>query len=118
MKRYLSVTQADGSKWGVPVDMIARDRAAHYMSEFGDDIKRSLAEDTLPLFETDDYEIQDWAVNNMNWSDFDGHQIRLADAEPLDFQDAWMNGDKEVVDVPVASGRYASVGQHGSTPTE
>jgi hypothetical protein len=97
--KYLSMTMPDGSKWGVPVEMIARNRATHYASEFDGDVERSLAEDTLPLFDADGYEIKDWAVNNMNWSDFAGHQKKLADAPEPDWQDAWLSGDKEVVEV-------------------
>ena len=94
MHKYLTVTMPDGSVWGVPVEMIARDRAKHYASEFGGDVERSLAEDTLPMFEDDEYEIEDWAVNNMNWSDFDGHQVKIADPPEPDFQEAWMSGPK------------------------
>lgn len=94
MHKWLTVEQKDGSVWGVPVELVARSRADHYASEFGGDVERSLREDTLPLFEADEYEIQDWAVNNMNWKDFDGHQVKLEDAPPNDFQDAWMSGEK------------------------
>jgi len=98
MREYLTCVMADGTKWGVPVEIIARDRATHYASEFGGDVERSLAEDTLPAFEDDEYEIEDWAVNNMKWSDFDGHQIKIEDAVAIDFQSDWMHGDKEVVE--------------------
>lgn len=98
MRKYMTVEMPDGSKWGVPVAMIARSRAEHYASEFGGDVGASLAEDTVPLFEADDYEIQDWAVNNMNWSDFDGHQVKLSEAPPPDFQEAWMSGAKGYAD--------------------
>ena len=103
MKKYMTVIVSDGSTWGVPVEMIARDRAANYADEFDGDIERSLSEDTLPLFEDDDYQIQDWAVNNMNWSDFDGHQVKIADAPAPDFQEAWIDGDKGFSDGPEAS---------------
>lgn len=94
MHKYMTVEMPDGSKWGVPVEMIARDRAKIYAHEFDGDIERSLAEDTLPLFEADDYEIQDWAVNNMNWSDFNGHQVKLSNPSPAYFEDAWLSCDK------------------------
>jgi hypothetical protein len=97
--RMMTVQMSDGSKWGVPVQMIAVNRATHYAPEFGGDVERSLNEDTLPLFEDDDYEIKDWAVNNMNWIDFDGHQVKIAGAPAPDFQDGWMSGDKAIVDV-------------------
>ena len=98
MHKLMTVEMPDGSKWGVPVEMIARSRATHYASEFGGDVEASLAEDTLPLFESEDYEIEDWAKNNMNWSDFDGHQVKTSDAPPLDFQEAWMSGATGYVD--------------------
>ena len=69
--KMLVLQMPDGSEWGVPVEVIARNRAEHYKSEFGDDVERSLAEDTMPLFE-DDYEIEEWASNNMNWQDVKG----------------------------------------------
>jgi len=96
MYTMMTVEMQDGSTWGVPVAMIARNRAAHYANEFGGDIERSLAEDTIPLFEHPG-EILDWAVNNMNWSDFDGRQVKVTDAPAPDFQDAWMSGKKGFV---------------------
>lgn len=96
--KMLTVKQEDGSVWGVPLELIARDRAAHYAHEFGGDVEKSLAEDTLPLFEGDSYEAEDWAANNMNWSDVQAHAKKLKDAPPPDFQAAWLNGEKAVVE--------------------
>lgn len=98
MHKYLTVTASDGSVWGVPVGMIAVHRAAHYASEFGGDVQRSLAEDTLPLFAANSYEIEDWAVNQMNWSDFRGHHVKIAEAPQPNMQDAWMSGAKGFAD--------------------
>jgi hypothetical protein len=99
LDKYLAVEMPDGSKWGVPVRMIAENRAKHYASEFDCDIAKSLAQDTLPAFEGNEYNIEDWAVGNMNWSDFDGHQVRLALAETTepDFQEAWLSGSKSIM---------------------
>lgn len=97
MHKLMTIEMPDGSKFGVPVEMIARSRATNYAKEFDGDVERSLAEDTIPLFESDDYAIYDWAVNNMNWSDFDGHHVKVADAPSPDFQDAWISGKKSFV---------------------
>lgn len=94
------VDAPDGSRWAVPVLAIALDRAAHYAKEFDGDAERSLEEDTMPLFEADPYNVQDWAVNNMNWSDVKAYSYIYAPAKPItdeDMQDAWMEGAKEVV---------------------
>lgn len=93
LPRYFTLTLLDGSVWGVLVDEIAQNRAAYYASEFGGDVERSLQEDTLPLFRSDFSEIQEWAVGNMNWSDFKSH-VKLKDAADFDMQEAWTNAPK------------------------
>ena len=95
----LKITQRDGSVWGVPVSVIAVNRAQNYKDEFGGDVERSLKEDTSVLFAEDNYEIKDWAANNMNWDEVAPHAVKLSDAPPLtedDFQEAWVNGEKEL----------------------
>lgn len=92
--KHMTMTLENGEVWGVPVAMIARNRAAHYAKEFDGNVERSLAEDTIPLFNSSDYDIQDWAVNNMNWGDFNGHQVKLKNGQGIDFQEAWMNAEK------------------------
>lgn len=94
MHKYMTVKFSDGSVWGVPVEMIARNRAEYYASEFGGDVERSLAEDTIPLFERSNYDIKDWAVGNMDWSDFDGHQVKLGTQPAPDFGAEWISGEK------------------------
>lgn len=98
----LRVTMADGSVWAVPVMVIARDRAAAYAIEFEGDIERSINEDTLPLFRDDAYSIKDWAANNMNWDDvcLDAVQVQDPVTPAPDFQECWVNGDKEVTGTP------------------
>lgn len=94
------VTMADGSKWAIPVEVIARHRAAEYVDEFDGDLERSLNEDTLPLFQADAYEIRDWAANNMNWADveLDARRVREPTPAPEDYQEGWMNGEYEISD--------------------
>ena len=99
-KKYI-VTMPDGSKWAVPVRVIAQNRAESYAEEGDDSAAVSLEEDTLPLFESDDAEIEDWARNNMDWSDVQEHaeQIKLPTPVTLeDLQSGWVNGEVEVVD--------------------
>jgi len=96
--KMLTIEMPDGSKWGVPVEVIARSRAAHYAHEFDGDVERSMAEDTMPLFNSDHYEIEDWAANNMNWSGVSEQAKKLQDAPAPDFQEAWINGKKAVIE--------------------
>ena len=92
------VEMPDGTWWGVSVEIIARDRAAHYAHEYGGDVERALQEDTWPLFLSDHYEIHDWAANNMNWQDVKDHAILVVNHIPpeTDYQDGWCNGEYRV----------------------
>lgn len=91
--KELHITMPDSSVWAVSVQLIATNRAEYYAKEFGGDVHRSLAEDTMPLFRADDFEIEDWAANNMNWSDV-SHAARCVTAGDVDYDDGWANGEK------------------------
>lgn len=92
----LRVKMLDGSRWDVPVAVIAEDRANCNKSEFGGDLQRSLDEDTWPCFADDDFEVEDWAENNMNWDDVKAHAVQT-ERPQVYYQDGWVNGEKEIV---------------------
>jgi hypothetical protein len=94
MGKDLVVTMPDGSQWAVDVMIIARHRAAYYAPrEFDGDLWRSLREDTLPLFESDSYEVHDWAANNMNWEDARHAAYQIRPAPAVNYQEGWVNGE-------------------------
>lgn len=97
--KHLKVIMPDSFIYGVPVEFIARHRAEYYASkDYAGDVTKSLIEDTLPLFESDDYEIQDWAVNNLNWSDVKNSAVILGKSLcDNDMEDAWANGEHSIV---------------------
>jgi hypothetical protein len=105
--KYLTFTMSNGEVWGIPLEVIARDRAKNYADEFDNDVERSLAEDTLPLFEQDKWEAVDWAANNMNWCDVSEHAVKLKDAPPLYFDHEWNSARKKVeaLPAPLMTGR-------------
>ncbi len=94
--KFLRITMPDDSQWDVSVMIIAKNRAKWYEKDFGS-FEESLYKDTLPLFE-DDYEIEDWAENNMNWEDVKdfAKKVILPTLE-VDYQDGWINGKKEII---------------------
>lgn len=95
MSKHLLITMPDESVWSAPVDVIAFHRATYYAHEFRGDVTRSILEDTLPLFDAAPFEIEDWAANNMNWEDVVKH-TRLIKEDETDYQEGWVNGEKEV----------------------
>lgn len=98
-KSLLIKHEPSGRQWLVPIIQIAKNRAEHYKGEFGDDLERSLNEDTWPLFESDKYEIKDWLANNMDADDLNPIEVK-GDKPSYTFQDAFDDtdpGDMEFV---------------------
>lgn len=94
----LRVSMPDGSKWDIPVNVIADSRAKYYHEEKGEfaSLGESLSEDTIPLFMADPYNVHDWASGNMNWSDVEEDAVKVSTSDPIDFDEGWVNGDYEV----------------------
>jgi len=97
--KVLRVTMPDGSKWDVPADAVARNRAKHYadtkthgaswQARFDDEYAYTMDEDD---------ELVDWAKNNMNWSDVEVVAVRSAVPADVDFEEGWANGEMKVVE--------------------
>ena len=93
-KRYV-VTMPDGSKWSVRVKDIAKSHAEYYAKVDKIDIDQSM-HNTIELFENE-YEIEDWARNNMDWSDVEAELEMSPPCDETDYQEGWANGDVEIV---------------------
>jgi hypothetical protein len=104
--KFIRVTMPDGSRWDVPAARVADDMALH----------RSKADllDTMPMHEhttafqeefhaamADHDDLLDWASNNMDWSDVVRVAQPVQEATEVDYQEGWMNGDKQIVDRPI-----------------
>lgn len=97
--KFLKVTMPDGSKWKVSIRVIAEHRARYFGSEPKHTFECAL-KNTLELFEDDEYEVEDWASNNMDWSDVEKHAERIKDQglSVEELQEGWVNGEKEIVE--------------------
>lgn len=92
------IDMPDGLTYMIPVEFIARKRARYYFNkgEFPT-LEDSLLEDTIPLMESEPYEIEDWARNNLNWDDVEFVAVALKKkAKQGDFQEAWLNNTMEI----------------------
>ncbi len=88
-------TMSDGQKWAVPVERIAFNHAHYYAKRDGISFDETLKRGTIPLFENDHFEIEDWAQNNMDWSDVVKY-ARIIDDPACDFQEGWVNGEHSI----------------------
>lgn len=101
MKMY-QITMNDGSKWNVPVELIARSHAEYYAPiDYAGDIEKCFQGHSLPLLLSDPSEVKDWATGNMDWKDVAASAVRVSGPSKVDedLQDGWVNGESRVIDV-------------------
>lgn len=92
-KPYIQVKMPDGSVWAVPARIVAESYATHYASADPDSNYRDEYSHALQNAST----LLDWAANNMNWSQVKLYAVKLEVAEPVNYQEGWVNGEKAVV---------------------
>lgn len=79
--------------YGVPVGVIAKNRASYYAEREFDGNMELAMEDTMNDFQDVD-EIHDWASNNMNWSEVVDHaRVLFSESPEPDYEDGWVNGE-------------------------
>lgn len=88
LKKSYVVSFSNGEKWSVPVRVIATHRARYYAIEVSN-LQTSLEKDTIPLFEFNHYAIDEWAKNNMDWSDVEEYASCVSTA--FNYQEAWVD---------------------------
>ncbi len=87
------VQMEDLSLWDVPVQAIADSRDAFY-AEDKEDTVQGIRDGGLAAAE-----INDWAGNEMNWSDVQAFatQVPSIQEKRVDWQEGWVNGEKKIV---------------------
>lgn len=93
-QKYLRVTMPDKSKWDIPALLIAQHRAKAIIET---DIETSFDAEVKFALE-DEYEIQDWAANNMNWKDVVLQAQKVIEPDSVNYQEGWINGDQEIIE--------------------
>jgi len=96
--KHLFVEMADGI-YSIPASVIAKDRAEYYAqldSETGGDYDVVYNEEYHNTIE-DDYELVDWASNNMDWDDVVDEATKVDPTTPVDPNDYWPNANKKVM---------------------
>ena len=97
--KYLRITMPDGSRWDVPVNAIAWNRANYYASSAKSTLSFAEAmKETNELFDAYSYEIEDWAANNMDWDKDKLHAEEVEPASAVEYQEGWVNGEKEIIE--------------------
>jgi len=101
MKRFLRVTFSNGTVYDIPTEFIAKARAEYYAES---DAKKGenfieVYNEELEIGLEDDYEITDWAFNNMDWIDVENVAIFVAvEKENIDRKSEWCNVEHEIIE--------------------
>lgn len=93
--RKLRVLFENGECYDIPVDVILDSRAEHYADVDGIDFEEYVKLE--PHDSVDDYDIKDWASNNMDWSDVKVYAVKVHESNHFDYEYAFTNADKEVI---------------------
>lgn len=99
MDKHLIVTFSDGSRWQIPAGFVATDRAAYYAKldseRDGVDYDKVFGEE-VEFALKNEFELIDWAKNNMDWVDVMGVAEKL-DVKRAEHRHEWANADMKVV---------------------
>ena len=87
--KKLILKSPEGDEWAIGVQHIITHRASTYG---GTD---EAFQKTVDLFSSDEFEIEDWAVNNMNWSDVEAYAVKIKECK-LDMDTVWCEGEFRV----------------------
>jgi hypothetical protein len=99
--KYLRVKMSDGSQWDIAALYIARDRAAWYANnDTGENNGAAYDEvyqEEYAYTMENNYELTDWASNNMNWEDVERYANRVQEPVAIDMGKEWVNADKTII---------------------
>lgn len=93
MKKFVRIQFHTGHVYEVPASVIADDRTSYYAMQEPERTREQHSFETRELFKSD-FNLFDWAKNNMNWSDLKKY-ARMVEFKAPDLQAAW--DDAELV---------------------
>ena len=105
-EKYLRVHFSNGDIYDIPTIEIAKNRAAYYMKEVYPALDPASAEfnaiyeDEMNDIMEKDYELKDWASNDMDWVELEPH-ARLISSIPIELNDEFCNAEKEIINKEV-----------------
>ncbi len=98
MDKCLKVRFPNGDLFVVPARVIAEDRAKYYSTVDGYDKGSNEWEAEVQNALNDEFEIYDWAGNNMDWADLVPYAKKIEDLTDLDYEDEWSEAKLEICD--------------------
>lgn len=101
MKPFTQISLPTGHMYEVPTDVIAQHRAAVMLNSHPEEFPtlESALEDSRGLFKDSDYDIRDWALNNMNQDEVLAHArlVRFTPPEQSLNDGEWTHSDTPAI---------------------
>lgn len=101
MKQFTQISLPTGHMYEVPTDVIAQHRAAVMLNAHPEEFPtlESALEDSRGLFKDSDYDIRDWALNNMNQDEVLAHArlVRFTPPEQSLIDGEWAHSDTPAI---------------------
>lgn len=98
MEKYLKIRFPNGDLFVIPARIIADNRAKYYSTIDGYDKGSIEWEEEIQNALNDEFEIYDWAGNNMNWADLVPYAKKIEDLSDYDYEDEWSEAKIEIYD--------------------
>lgn len=95
MEKILKIRFSNGELFTVPARIIAENRAEYYSSIDGYDKGSNEWEAEVQNALNDEFILQDWIGNDMDWSDIEPYVQKLDDEE-FDYEDEWSEAEIEM----------------------
>lgn len=90
--KYLQVTFSDGASYAIPADVIAKSRAEYYAKLDADRGDGTYPDNYIREYDysmKDDYELKDWAWQNMDWKDLKPYARKLKTSSNANYHKEW-----------------------------
>ena len=98
MEKFIRISFSNGEKWDVPARIVAEERATYYSDIDGNPKNSPQWKEEYEYSLSEDFELEDWLNNNMNWSDVSEY-ARLVDGDSnYNYEDEFTNSEKEIVE--------------------
>lgn len=97
-EKYLKVRFANGDLFAIPARIIAENRANYYADLDGYDLGSNEWEAEVITALKEEFEIEDWAGNNMDWKDLEPYAQRINENIEFDYNDQYPDADIELID--------------------
>lgn len=98
LKKHFAINMPDGFTYAIPVELIARNHAAHFAkTQANNDEIQILTEVTIPEFSQSNHSIHEWAATRLTWEEVKEHSLIIKRHKlEKQMENAWLDLNTEI----------------------